>query len=150
MENKPVDAQEGDATILYNPSLYKPRRIAPRIKAAPAIRQIYWCDFGMEPILPEMGKRRPAVIVSFRHLLSGHCLVLPTSTDPQEGMNEKWAHKLSIELERSRVSYVVCNHPYTVSTARLQPLQGKHIPRLAVDEFNQILMKLMDWLPKVG
>ncbi|WP_400769890.1 hypothetical protein [Methylosinus sporium] len=39
-----------------NGSEYKPRRLRPRIKAVPAIRQIYWCDFGMEPILPEMGK----------------------------------------------------------------------------------------------
>ena len=127
---------------------YKPRRIKPRIKAVPSIRQIYWCDFELAPILPEMGKTRPAVIVSFKHTLNGHCLVLPISTDPQESASNSWGHELSIELEVGRKSYVVCNHLYTVSTARLQPIQGKSILRLGKGEFNQILTKMMAWLPK--
>jgi len=119
-----------------------------RIKAAPAIRQIYWCSFPEDAILPEMGKERPVVVVSFKNTLHGHCLVLPVSTDPQEGRSAEWAHKLSIKVDGSRDSWVVCNHLYTVSTTRLGP--SKVIPRLSKGEFDQILTKVMAWLPKVG
>lgn len=127
----------------------QPLRASRRIKAAPQIRQLYWCDFWRDAILPEMGKTRPVLIVSFRHTLYGHCLVLPISTDPQEGESAKWAHKLSICLDGVRDSWVVCNHPYTVSTARLQPLLGRSIPRLKEKEFNQIVRRMMKWLPVV-
>jgi mRNA interferase MazF len=127
-----------------------PPRKEPRIKAAPKIRQLYWCDFRGDVMLPEMGKVRPVLIVSYKNTLYGHCLVLPTSTDPQDGESEKWAHQLSIKVDGHRQSWVVCNHLYTVSTARLQPLIGKAIPRVAEDEFNQILTKMMAWLPKLG
>jgi mRNA interferase MazF len=127
---------------------YAPRRIPPRIKAAPSIREIYWCDFPLDPILPEMGKTRPALVVSFKNTLTGHCLVLPISTDPQDGMSAAWAHRLSLELEPGRVSYVVCNHLYTVATARLQPLVGKRVPRLGIKEFDEILVRMHGWLPR--
>ncbi len=127
-----------------------PPRIEPRIKAAPKIRQLYWCDFRGDVLLPEMGKVRPVLIISYRNSLYGHCLVLPTSTDPQQGESAKWAHPLSIKVDGHRRSWVVCNHLYTVSTARLQPLFGSMIPRLDEAEFNQILTKVMAWLPKPG
>lgn len=125
-----------------------PPRIAPKITAAPRIRQLYWCDFRGDVILPEMGKMRPVLIVSFKNTLYGHCLVLPTSTDPQDGESANWAHRLSVKVDGNRQSWVVCNHLYTVSTARLQPLIGTAIPRLDEAEFNQILTKMMAWLPK--
>ena len=75
-------------------------------------------------------------------------LVVPTSTDPQEGASARWAHKLSIQPDGQRQSWVVCNHLYTVSNARLEPLQGAVIPRLSETEFNQILALIHAWLPK--
>jgi mRNA interferase MazF len=127
----------------------RPARVAPQIKSAPKIRELYWCDFWKDVILPEMWKRRPALVVSYKNALHGHCLILPISTDPQLGANAKWAHKLSVNLDRGRDSWVICNHPYTVSTARLQPLSGSAVPRLAEPEFNLVLAKLMEWLPKL-
>jgi mRNA interferase MazF len=129
---------------------YQPRNLVPRIKAAPAIRQIYWCDFEFNPVLPEMGKTRPVIILYYKNTLSGHCLVLPVSSDSQQGASSQWAHQLSFELEPDHVSYVVCNHLYTVSTARLQPLYKKAVPRLSEAEFNLILTKVLAWLPKLS
>lgn len=134
--------------VVSKPTEYSPRKIAPRIKAAPSIRQIYWCDFELDPILPEIGKTRPVVIVSFKNVIRGHCLVLPISTEDQTGESAKWAHKLANELEPGKTSWVVCNHLYTVSTARLQPLLGKVVPRLSEEEFEAILAKMFAWLPK--
>ncbi|HEY1631950.1 MAG TPA: hypothetical protein VGF56_11585 [Rhizomicrobium sp.] len=67
----------------------KPRRIPPRIKAAPKIRQVYWRDFWQDAMLPEMWKRRPVIVISYKNALFGPCLVIPLSTDPQVG--NPWA-----------------------------------------------------------
>ena len=129
---------------------YAPRRILPRIKAAPKIRQIYWCDFGSSPILPEMGKIRPALIISFRNSLSGHCLVLPVSSGKQEKASEPWAHQLWNGVEADKHSFVICNHLYTVATARLQPFDAARIPRLGEAEFKDILEKMYRLLPRLA
>ncbi|MEQ1931968.1 MAG: type II toxin-antitoxin system PemK/MazF family toxin [Parvularculaceae bacterium] len=120
-----------------------------RIKAAPKIRQIYWCDFDEPPMLPEMGKTRPVIIVSYKNVLRGHCLVVPISTDPQEGSSAAWAHKLAFDIGQDRASWVVCNHLYTVSTARLAPFAQGSL-RLPTEEFDEILDKILNWLPKIG
>lgn len=125
----------------------KPPRVEPRITAAPAIRQIYWCDFWGDAQLPEMWKRRPVVVISFRHTLHGHCLVAACSTDPQEGKAAEWAHELSVSLD-GQTTYVVCNHLYTVATSRLT-LDRTGVVRLSEEEFNLILAKVLKWLPRL-
>lgn len=124
----------------------RPPRIAPRIKAAPKIRQIYWCEFWKDARLPEMWKIRPVIVVSYKHTLHGHCLVIPTSHLEQD--DNEWAYKLAIEIEGDGIqSWAICNQPYTVSTSRLTQFKGK-IPFLPKNDFNQVLGKLMKWLPK--
>ena len=128
---------------------YSPRRIEPCIQSAPRVRQIYWCGFGLSPILPEIGKLRPALIVSFKNKLRGHCLVLPISSGRQDGGGKEWAHKLETAIGDAQESFVVCNHLYTVSTARLQPFGSAQIPRLAEQEFNLILRLMYRGLPRL-
>jgi mRNA interferase MazF len=124
-----------------------PPRIAPSMGAAPKIRQVLWCDFWKDVIQPEMWKRRPVVVMSYKNTLSGPCLVLPTSTDPQQGLSARWAHKLSVKLDGQRESWVVCNHLYTVSPSRLYPTNP--LVRLEEAEFNAILARMLTWLPKL-
>jgi len=123
-----------------------PPRIKPSIKAAPKIRQIYWCEFWKDALLPEMWKTRPVIIISYKHKLHGHCLIIPTSSQPQD--DNEWAYKISVQIEGSGInSWAICNQPYTVSTSRLK-LVHKKIPVLPENDFNQILEKLNKWLPK--
>lgn len=122
------------------------RRVIPKIKAAPKIGQLYWCDFGTDVILPEMPKKRPIVVISHRNTLHGTCLVVPASTDPQEGSNAKWALELSVSPEPGRTTWVVCNHLYTVSTARLSPL-GTKMGKVTDAEMQGILKLVFDWMP---
>lgn len=139
------------ATILETVELIEAAanpKLSLRIKASPAIRQIYWCSFPEDTYIPEMGKERPVLVTSFRNTLKGHCLVLPISTDPQEGKSSEWAHKLSVKVDGKRDSWVVCNHLYTVSTVRLAP--ARVIPRLSVVEFEDILKRMYKWLPVPG
>ena len=126
-----------------------PRRRPPLIRGAPRVRQMYWCAFWADSCLPEMCKTRPVVVMSYKNTLHGPCLVVPTSTDPQEGASAKWAHKLSFQPDGRRDSWVVCNHLYTVSCARLAPLSGANIPRIDEDEFNEILARVHQWLPQL-
>ncbi len=98
-------------------------------------------------MLPEMWKTRPVVVISYKNTLHGPCLVCPTSTDPQEGRSEDWAHELSISLD-GRKSWVICNHLYTVSPSRLSQVKGG-VPRLSEEEFHQILERVMRWLPRL-
>jgi mRNA interferase MazF len=124
----------------------RPPRIAPRIQAAPKIRQIYWCEFWKDARLPEMWKTRPIIVVSYKHTLRGHCLVIPTSSLAQD--DNEWAHKLSVEIEGDGIPlWAVCNQSYTVSTSRLMQFRGE-IPLLPKEDFNQVLGKLMKWLPQ--
>jgi mRNA interferase MazF len=134
-------------TNLRDTSQTKPPRVAPRIKAAPKVRQVYWCDFPRDAQLPEMWKTRPVVVLSYRNRLDGHCTVAACSTDPQEGSSAQWGHTLSLSFD-GRQTYVVCNHIYTVASSRLSP-DGTGIPRLPEAEFSEILKKLFDWLPRL-
>ena len=124
----------------------EPRRVPVRIRAAPKIRAVYWCDFPEDAHFPEFWKTRPVVVVSFRTTLNGAVTVLPMSTAPQD--ENPWAVSIAAGAD-GRPSWVICDKPSTVATSRLAPVKGK-VPRLAVDEFEAVLQKLLDWLPKLG
>jgi len=47
-------------------TLNKPPWVVPRIKAAPKIRQIYWCEYWQDARLPEMWKTRPVIVISYK------------------------------------------------------------------------------------
>jgi mRNA interferase MazF len=122
----------------------KPPHVAPRIIAAPKLRQVYWCEFWRDARLPEMWKRRPVVVISHKNKLHGPCLVIPTTTQPQG--DSPWAFQLS-ETVDDRISSAICNHPYTVSPSRISQVRGS-IPSVSKGEFNEILRRLNDWLPR--
>lgn len=124
---------------------HKPDWIAPRIKAAPKIRQIYWCDFWSDARLPEMWKKRPVVVMSYKNRLYGPCLVIPTSTQPQD--DDPWTFKLSLKLDGVQESWAICNQPSTISPSRLSAFPNP-IPLLPETDFNSVLALLFRWLPK--
>lgn len=121
-----------------------PPRVPPRILAAPKIRQIYWCDFWQDAHLPEMWKTRPVVVVSYKNTLHGPCLVVPLSTVPHDPA-DPWAYRLSVEIE-GVASWAICNLPSTVAPSRFSQFKGK-IPLLPKPDFNEVLGRLMKWLP---
>jgi mRNA interferase MazF len=84
--------------------------------------------------------------VSYKNTLTGPCLVVPVSSEPQD--NNPWAHRLSIELESDGVSsWAVCNQPATVSPSRFMQF-NRGIPFVPKEDFNQVLERLLKWLPK--
>lgn len=123
----------------------KPPRIAPRLKAAPSIRQLYWCDFQKDAHLPEFWKTRPVLIVSFKNTLAGAVTVIPCSSQNQDG--NEWAIRLQTTINGER-SWAICDKPTTVAVSRLSP-EKSGIARLPVWEFNPILALMLNWLPKL-
>jgi mRNA interferase MazF len=121
----------------------RPPRVQPRITAAPKIRQVYWCDMWPDAHLPEMWKTRPVVVISYKNQLHGPCLVAACSTDPQD--KNPWAYKMQTSID-GRQSWVVCNHLYTVAPSRFSQSKGL-IPMVTKKEFNEILSRIMRWLP---
>jgi mRNA interferase MazF len=71
--------------------------------------------------------------------------VIPTTTVAQN--NNPWAVQLSLSMDEEKTSWAICDKPMTVSTSRL--FARRKIPRLEEAEFNVILGKLLDWLPKL-
>jgi mRNA interferase MazF len=122
----------------------QPRRVQPRIIAAPKHGQIYWCDFWLDAQLPEMWKTRPVIVISYKNTLTGPCLVVPTTTSPQG--SSPWAWPLSVSIDGQK-SWVICNHLYTIAPSRLSQVQAK-IPRVPNDEFDEILKRVTAWLPR--
>jgi mRNA interferase MazF len=122
----------------------KPPRVAPRITAAAKHGQLYWCDFWRDAQLPEMWKTRPIMVLSYKNTLSGPCLVVPLTTDPQG--ESPWGWELSRSLDGRR-NWAVCNHLYTVAPSRFTQARGK-IPRVSDTDFNAVLSRVMAWLPR--
>jgi mRNA interferase MazF len=122
----------------------KPPRVQPRIIAAPKHGQLYWCDFWRDAQLPEMWKTRPVMVLSYKNTLSGPCLVVPLSTEPQG--HSPWAWELTVSID-GRKNWVVCNHLYTIAPSRLTQVARKP-PRVPDSEFNEILKRVMAWLPR--
>ena len=121
-----------------------PPSVAPRINAAPKIRQIYWCDFWRDAHLPEVWKTRPVIVVSYKNSLHGPCLVAPLSAVPHEDA-DPWAFKLAFQIG-DVTSLAICNQSSTVAPSRFSQFSGK-IPVLPVADFNQVLKRLLKWLP---
>lgn len=119
-----------------------PPRVKPDVIAAPRIRQMYWCRLPKDAELPELWKRRPVIIISYRNTLSGHVTVVPTTTVEQE--ENEWAYKLTTTM--GRPSWAICDKPLTVAVSRLE--RFRTIPRITEAELNEILFRLFQWLPE--
>jgi len=120
-----------------------PPRIPPRIKSAPKIRQLYWCDFPKDAQLPEFWKRRPVIILLYKNKLHGTVTVIPCSTQDQK--DNKWAYPLETTID-GKDGWAICDKLSTVAVSRLLP-DKSGIRRLPEEEFNKILKLTLEWLP---
>lgn len=122
----------------------RPPKVAPRVKSAPRIRQLYWCDFPEDAHLPEFWKRRPVIVLSKTATLHGTVVVVPCSTDADQDT------RLAIPLRTTidgRAAWAICDKPSTVAVSRLVPSHGQ-IKRMPQDEFDEVLRLVLDLLPK--
>lgn len=123
----------------------KPPRLKPRLKSAPRVRQLYWCDFPKDAQLPEFWKRRPVIVLSMNATLYGTVTVVPCSTQAQP--DPKLAFPLRTTID-GRAAWAICDKPTTIAVSRLVPDKGG-IARMPVDEFHAMLALVLALLPRV-
>jgi mRNA interferase MazF len=97
----------------------------PRDLAAPesAMKRGTVCWVNLEPVSPpELGKTRPAVVVSNsgQNMVLQSVVVVPLSTKPPE----IWPLRLAIELPRGNTSFAVLPGIRQVSKLRIQEITG--------------------------
>ena len=130
---------------MNNPdSALTPPRIAPRVRAAPRIRQVYWCDFPLDAQLPEFWKTRPVLILSKTAQLFGNVTVLPFSTKAQPDNPMAYAVRSPID---GKQAWVICDYLTTVAVSRLSP-PGRVVPRIGQVDFNRIVERVLSALPR--
>jgi mRNA interferase MazF len=122
-----------------------PPRISPRLKSAPKIRQLYWCDFPKDAQLPEFWKRRPIIVLSMNATLYGAVTVVPCSTQVQTDLRRAFPLKTTID---GRAAWAICDKPTTVAVSRLVP-DKSGIVRMPQDEFHEMLAVVLALLPRL-
>lgn len=138
---KVIEVVETQTTIIVAGE-EKPPRVAPRVTAAPKIRQLYWCNFPKDAQLPEFWKTRAALIVSYRNTLHGAVTLIPCSGQDQTG--NKWAYKLPKSVD-GKPSWAICDKPTSLAVSRLSP-EKSGIVRLTEEEFKPVLDLMLTWL----
>lgn len=123
----------------------KPPKLKPRLKSAPRVRQLYWCDFPKDAQLPEFWKRRPVIVLSMNATLHGAVTVVPCST--QAHQDPKLAFPLRTTID-GRAAWAICDKPTTVAVSRLVP-DKKGIVRMPADEFHAMLGLVLALLPRL-
>ena len=122
----------------------RPPAFPPHLKAAPKIRQMYWCDFPQDAHLPEFWKRRPVLILSKTAKLHGSVTVLPFTTKSQP--DNPQAYPLASPIDGQR-TWVICDYLTTVAVSRLH-MPGRAVPRIGQDDFNRIVALALQGLPR--
>lgn len=120
-----------------------PPKVAPRLTAAPKLRQLFWCDFPQDAQLPEFWKRRPVIVLSFKNTLHGAVTVVPCSTAAQPG--NPWAFPLQTTID-GRAAFAICDKITSVAVSRLVPDKSGMI-RMPEAEFDEMLRRVLAWLP---
>ena len=124
----------------------KPPRVPPRLKQAPKIRDMLWCDFPKDAQLPELWKRRPVIVIAADRTLGGAVTVIPCSSKPQDG--NRWAFRLATPIDGIGPSWAICDKPTTVAVSRLS-LEGNARKRLPEKEFTAVLTLMLTRLPSL-
>lgn len=124
----------------------RPPKVAPRVRSAPKIRAVYWCDFPQDAQLPEFWKRRPILILSKQSRLHGSVTVLPFTTKSQPDNPKAYPVVSPID---GKQAWVICDYLTTVAVSRLSP-PGRVVPRLDQENFDQILNLAFEGLPRPG
>jgi len=133
--------------------LVKPSRRERLINATPRVSQYFWVDFPHDAYSPEFVGEHPGVVVRAARHLTDTCIIVPVTSTPQA--EAKHIHRLQKNPNPNypdRPVWAVCNHLYTIHTARLRPIKLRHRPqyvRVAAADMEAIYCCIRHALPNV-
>ncbi len=113
---------------------------------APKLKQVYVCEFS-PPVLPELGKWRPVVVLSRQNTRDGVVTVAPITRSPQGKNEQKYWVKILAPYEENKDAWVLCKHITAVSTRRLR-IHREGIPLIEDNQFQEIARKVLNNLPE--
>ena len=95
------------------------------IASTPRVGQYFWVDFPHDAYPPEFVGEHPGIVVRAARHIADACIIVPVTSTPWEGA--KHMQRLSKNPNprghaEGRVAWAVCDHLYTVHSARLRPV----------------------------
>jgi uncharacterized protein YifN (PemK superfamily) len=134
--------------------LIKPSRRNRLIQSTPRVAQYFWVDFPHDAYQPEFVGEHPGIVIRAARTLQDTCIIVPVTSTPQR--QAKHTHKLHNNPNpqyRDREVWAVCDHLYTIHTARLRPVKADRLhaiyPRVSAEDMSAIYACIRDALPNV-
>lgn len=122
-----------------------------RLRSTPKLAQVYWCEFS-PPVLPELGKNRPVVVLSRQNTLGGMVTVAPITTSPQQNAEKRRWVKIQAPFNENEEAWVLCKHIIAVSARRLNvhnnDIERDDITKIPDVKFQEIVHKILNDLPE--
>jgi uncharacterized protein YifN (PemK superfamily) len=120
----------------------RPSRRTRIINSTPRVRQYFWVDFPHDAYVPEFVGEHPGIVIRAARHLNDTCMIVPITSRLQK--EAKHIYRLQKNPNRQQPNlrvWAVCDHIYTIHTARLRPLtHGYHpyYPRVSQDDMEGI------------
>jgi uncharacterized protein YifN (PemK superfamily) len=134
--------------------LIRPSRRRRLINSTPRVAQYFWVDFPHDAYAPEFVNEHPGIVVRAAQTLDDTCIIVPVTSSPQ--IEAKHIHRLKKNPNPNypdRPVWAVCNHFYTIHTARLRTVKDSHhrpiFPRVAHDDMEAIYGCIRHAFPNV-
>ena len=99
------------------------------IASTPRVGQYFWVDFPHDAYKPEFTGEHPGIVIRAARHLEDACVIVPVTSSPWE--NAKHMHRLARTPNprgqaEGVIAWAVCDHLYTIHTARLRPVTDRH------------------------
>ena len=124
---------------------------------SPIVSEVWWCEYSPS-VLPEFGKRRPVVVLSFQIIDERDSIatIVPMTRKPPNPKTKKGRKDIKNAVQiKSPIggddAWVFCNHITTVSTWRLHaPTYSKRdgFPKKEFNQIQEIVEKVLEKLPE--
>jgi uncharacterized protein YifN (PemK superfamily) len=112
-----------------------------------------WCAFSEGALLPEFRGEHPVVVVQSAKDLKDTCVVVPMTSARHNPSPTVYKLKAGYNpAARGVESWVICNHLYTVSQARLRPFQHRGyqaVPKIHQDDLEGIVACIRQGFPQI-
>lgn len=154
MASSPPSLSEADLEeICTRYGLVRTSRRTRLINSTPRVSQYFWVDFPHDAYAPEFVGEHPGIVIRAARRLSDTCVIVPVTSKLQA--EAKHIHRLQKNPNPQYPDlavWAVCDHLYTIHTARLRPVRDRYrplYPRVASADMEAIYACIRHTFPNV-